>query len=151
MTWNIAAFGPSAVNSFTPILPTNIVSIKDINGSANNAPKAGTAKPNISFVSDPSSIMESFTNLVVATVVVDAKGRLVEDPIVTVNGVYDAEDEDEIEQEVMAAVAAAIDDLRPDQRRDDSMVGEMSRRAVRRCIRALCGKKPHTEIHLVRG
>tara|TARA_B100000405_G_C16689251_1_gene412275 strand:- start:31 stop:372 length:342 start_codon:yes stop_codon:yes gene_type:complete len=72
MTWNIAAFGPSAVNSFTPILPTNIVSIKDINGSANNAPKAGTAKPNISFVSDPSSIMESFTNLVVATVVVEA-------------------------------------------------------------------------------
>ena len=63
---------PKRVNSLTPILPTNIVSIKDINGSANNAPKAGTAKPNISFVSDPSSIMESFTNLVVATVVVEA-------------------------------------------------------------------------------
>ena len=86
----------------------------------------------------------------VATVVVDAKGHLVEDPIITVNGVYDAEYEDEIEQEVMDAVAAAIENLRPDQRRDDSMVGEMSRRAVRRCIRAQCGKKPHTEIHLVR-
>ena len=64
MTWNIAALGPSAVNSFTPILPTNIVSIKDISGSANNAPSAGTANVNISFVSSPSSIifMEKFVN-----------------------------------------------------------------------------------------
>ena len=86
----------------------------------------------------------------VATVVVDANGRLIEDPIITVNGVYDAEDEDEIEQEVMDAVVAAIGEIRPDKRRDDHLVGEMSRRAVRRCIQALCGKKPHTEIHLVR-
>ena len=86
----------------------------------------------------------------VATIVVDAKGILIEDPIITINGVYDTEDEDEIEQEVMDAVVAAIDEIRPDKRRDDNLVGEMSRRAVRRCIQALCGKKPHTEIHLVR-
>jgi ribonuclease J len=86
----------------------------------------------------------------VATVVVDAKGILIEDPIITINGVYDTEDEDEIEQEVMDAVVAAIDEIRPDKRRDDNLLGEMSRRAVRRCIQALCGKKPHTEIHLVR-
>lgn len=86
----------------------------------------------------------------VATVLVDRKGEIPSDPLVTVNGVYDAEDEDEIEREVMDAVIAAIEDLRPDQRRDDEMVSETARRAVRRCIRALCGKKPHTEIHLVR-
>ena len=82
MTWNIAAFGPSAVNSFTPILPTNIVSIKDISGSANNAPSAGTANVNISFVSSPSSIifMEKFVNA-------------------------DDDDDDEVEDEVVEALS----------------------------------------------
>ncbi len=86
----------------------------------------------------------------VVTVVVDRNGRLLEDGIVTVNGVYDDEDEEEFEREIVDALAAAVDDMKPDQRRDDAFLSEMSRRAVRRCIRGLCGKKPHTEIHLVR-
>lgn len=86
----------------------------------------------------------------VATIAVDAKGWLITDPIITVNGVYDDEDEDEIVEEVREAVATAIEDLRPDQRRDDDFLSEMVRRAVRRRISGMCGKKPHTEIHLVR-
>lgn len=86
----------------------------------------------------------------VATVIVNGKGAISGDPMVTVNGVYDDEDEDEIEREVMDAVVAAIEDLRPEQRRNDAVVSEAARLAVRRCIRALSGKKPHTAIHLVR-
>ena len=86
----------------------------------------------------------------VVTVVVDRNGGIASDPLVTVTGVYDDSDEDEIEQEVVDAVIAAIEDLRPEQRKKDDLVSEMTRRAVRRCIRALCGKNPHTEIHLVR-
>ncbi|MBT5494489.1 MAG: ribonuclease J, partial [Alphaproteobacteria bacterium] len=86
----------------------------------------------------------------VATVVIDEHGDLIRDPVVTVNGVYDEDDDDEVECEVVDAVIATIEDMRAKQRRDDEFVSEMSRRAVRRCIRALCGKNPHTEIHLIR-
>lgn len=86
----------------------------------------------------------------VATVVVDSEGDLIADPVVTVNGVYDDHDADEVEREVVDSVIAAIEDLRPRQRGDDDAMAEMARRAVRRCLRALCGKNPHTEIHLVR-
>ena len=86
----------------------------------------------------------------VATVVIDEHGDLIRDPVVTVNGVYDEDDDDEVECEVVDAVIATIEDMRAKQRRDDEFVSEMSRRAVRRCVRALCGKNPHTEIHLIR-
>ena len=86
----------------------------------------------------------------VATVVIDEHGDLIRDPVVTVNGVYDEDDDDEVECEVVDAVIATIEDMRAKQRRDDEFVSEMSRRAVRRCIRALCGKNPHTVIHLIR-
>ena len=86
----------------------------------------------------------------VATVVIDEHGDLIRDPVVTVNGVYDEDDDDEVECEVVDAVIVTIEDMRAKQRRDDEFVSEMSRRAVRRCIRALCGKNPHTEIHLIR-
>ena len=62
----------------------------------------------------------------------------------------DEDDEDEVECEIVDAVIATIEDMRAKQRQDDEFVSEMSRRAVRRCIRALCGKNPHTEIHLIR-
>jgi len=86
----------------------------------------------------------------VATIVIDEHGDLIRDPVVTVNGVYDENDDDGVECEVVDAVIATIEDLRSKQRQDDNLVSEMSRRAVRRCIRALCGKNPHTEIHLIR-
>ena len=86
----------------------------------------------------------------VATIVVDCDGDLIADPIVTVNGVYDDADADEVEREVVDAIIATIGDLRPRQRDDDDTIAEMARRAVRRCLRALCGKNPHTEIHLIR-
>lgn len=86
----------------------------------------------------------------VATVVVDDIGDLIADPIVTVNGVYDENDADEVEREVLSAVIAAIENLRPRERLDNTKMAEMARRAVRRSLRALCGKNPQTEIHLVR-
>ena len=86
----------------------------------------------------------------VATVVLDEHGDLIRDPVVSVNGVYDEDDEGEVECEVVGAVIVAIEDMRAKQRQDDEFVSEMSRRAVRLCIRARCGKNPHTEIHLIR-
>ncbi len=86
----------------------------------------------------------------VATVALDRSGRLHSDPVISVHGLYGPEDESEITEEVADAVVASIEDLTPAQRADDDAIREIVRRAVRRCIRALCGKRPHTEIHLVR-
>ena len=86
----------------------------------------------------------------VATIVVDDLGELIMDPVVTVNGVYDEDDEVDVESEVINAVIIAIKDLQERHRREDDTISEMARRAVRRRLRALCGKNPHTEIHLVR-
>lgn len=92
----------------------------------------------------------TYHGVAVATMVIDADGFLIADPMVTVNGVYDEDDKDEVEREVVDAIISTVEDMRRKQRDDDELVGEMARRAVRRCLRALCGKNPHTEIHLVR-
>ena len=86
----------------------------------------------------------------VATVALNGAGRLHAEPVVSVYGVYDTENEDDITAEVLAAVTTAIEDLTEKERADDEIVCEMVRRAVRRRIRTLCGKRPQTQIHLVR-
>ena len=45
---------------------------------------------------------------------------------------------------------AAVEDLPKARRKDDAQVSEAARVAVRRSIRALCGKKPLIVVHLVR-
>ena len=70
--------------------------------------------------------------------------------MVAVNGVYDQDVEPEIAHEVEDAVVAAVEDLPKSRRKDDAQVKEAARLAVRRSIRALCGKRPQIDVHLVR-
>ncbi|MDH5559211.1 MAG: ribonuclease J [Alphaproteobacteria bacterium] len=86
----------------------------------------------------------------VVTVVVDSDGRVKGTPMVAVNGVFDQDVEPEIAHEVEDAVLAAVEDLPKARARDDSQVREAARVSVRRSIRALCGKKPMIDVHLVR-
>ncbi len=86
----------------------------------------------------------------VVTVVVDREGRVKGTPQVAVAGVFDRDVEPEIAHEVEDAVTAAIEDLPKPRRRDDGEVREAARLAVRRSIRALCGKRPQIDVHLVR-
>ena len=86
----------------------------------------------------------------VVTVVVEPDGRVKGTPMVAVNGVYDQDVEPEIAHEVEDAVMAAVEDLPKARAKDDAQVREAARVAVRRSIRALCGKKPRIEVHLVR-
>jgi ribonuclease J len=86
----------------------------------------------------------------VVTVVVDRDGRLKGTPMVAVNGVFDQDVEPEIAHEVEDAVIAAVEDLPKPRRKDDAEVREAARLAVRRSIRALCGKRPQIDVHLVR-
>ena len=88
----------------------------------------------------------TFNGAALATIVLDAEGRLMAPPRVTMQGVG----EDEAEGELAGKVADAIDALTPRERRDDAAVGEAARIAVRRAARARHGKRPVTQVHVVR-
>jgi ribonuclease J len=86
----------------------------------------------------------------VATVILDRDGELRGDPIVSLHGIEPGEREDAILPPVVDAVADAVSRLSDRDRNNDELVAEAARRAVRRVLRQICGKRPHTEVHLVR-
>jgi len=85
----------------------------------------------------------------VATVVLDRSGRLKADPQVTVLGLLDPEIDADALDDLSAAVLAAVNAL-PAGDRDDAAVREAARLAVRRSLHASRGKKPVTDVHVVR-
>lgn len=86
---------------------------------------------------------------VTVTVVLDAKGRLAAEPQVSVVGLLD-EHEDEPLIAACAEVRAALSKLKEQRTTDDDAIRETVRIAVRRSFRKTIGKKPVTQIHLVR-
>ena len=85
----------------------------------------------------------------VATVVVDRRGALADDPLVTLQGLADG-GADGLEGEAAAALAAAVEALPGRARREDDQVASAARRALRRSVHRATGKRPLTEIHVVR-
>jgi ribonuclease J len=92
----------------------------------------------------------TFNGAALATIVVDAEGRLRAPPQVTVHGLGEAEQDAALTEELRQKVEQALSELGPRERRDDAALREAARLAVRRSLRAWHGKKPVTEIHLVR-
>lgn len=90
-----------------------------------------------------------FNGAAVATLVLDGRGQFAAPPQVSVQGVYEADDVEE-EAAVVEAVRAAVEGLPQTLRRDDETVKEAARLAVRRALHASHGKKPVTQVHLVR-
>ena len=83
-----------------------------------------------------------------ATLVIDGKGRAVAPPKVSLRGI---EDEDGVLAEaIVAGLREMLADLSPSERGDDKRMEEASRQAVRRVVRAHLGKKPLTDVHIVR-
>jgi ribonuclease J len=88
-----------------------------------------------------------FNGAALVTIVLDGNG-LVMPPQVTVPGL--AGGEAELTLDLGGAVAEAIDAMPARERRDDEAVREVARIALRRAVRARFGKRPVTEVHLVR-
>jgi ribonuclease J len=90
-----------------------------------------------------------FNGTAVATVVLDKGGKLLAAPQVTVQGLVE-----EADSETLAALGdrlgQAIAELPASLRRDDEAVREAARLAMRRSLKASYGKKPVTDIHIVR-
>lgn len=89
-----------------------------------------------------------FNGAAVATVVLDRSGELLATPRISAPGLV--EDGDPVVEELADAVEEAVRGLPAHERRIDSSVHEAARVAVRRVLRATFGKKPVTEVHVVR-
>lgn len=85
----------------------------------------------------------------VATLVVDGEGHLLRDPQLTVHGLSDSPDASGVEEAILA-VRLAVEGMRRRERKDDEALRETARRAVRRSLRDSHGKRPPTDIHIVR-
>ncbi len=93
----------------------------------------------------------SIAGVAVATVVLDKRGRLAADPRLSVPGLIDPEGADDAAARyALDAIADAVADLDRDARDDDEAVTEAVRQAVRRALRDTLGKRPVTEVHVVR-
>jgi ribonuclease J len=87
----------------------------------------------------------------VATLVLDGRGRLIADPKVALMGLSDGDPQSQtIIEEIEAALRGAIEGMTAGDRTNDDAVSNAARTAVRRRLMASHGKKPLTEVHLVR-
>jgi ribonuclease J len=89
-----------------------------------------------------------FNGAALASLVMDKNGKLVAPPQVTVRGLGD--EADDLGVRLAERITDALDELGARQRRDDDAVREAARLALRRSLKAWHGKRPVTEIHLVR-
>ncbi|MGE4014372.1 MAG: MBL fold metallo-hydrolase RNA specificity domain-containing protein, partial [Alphaproteobacteria bacterium] len=87
---------------------------------------------------------------VMATVVLDDAGELLADPKVSIHGLAEEGDDGPFIDLLIDAVEDAVEDMKPAQLRDDRAVQEAVRRALRRVAGAVKGKKPTTDVHVIR-
>ncbi|MBV8393466.1 MAG: ribonuclease J [Alphaproteobacteria bacterium] len=83
-----------------------------------------------------------------ATLVIDGKGKALAAPKVTLRGIDDPDGE--LDSAIVAGLKEMLADLSASERRDDGRIEEAARQAVRRVVRAHLGKKPLTDVHIVR-
>lgn len=86
----------------------------------------------------------------VVTLVVDRAGDLHADPQIATQGVFDQETDPDLVDGMTDAVMDALEDMPAKSRRMDDAVCEAVRIGLRRWIKAICGKRPKTKVHLVR-
>ncbi|NBB83982.1 MAG: MBL fold metallo-hydrolase [Alphaproteobacteria bacterium] len=86
----------------------------------------------------------------VATLVVDRNGKLKGAPQVSLMGLEEGDLLDEARELVSERIRDEVGRLSADRRVDDDQVREAARVAVRRAMKDFHGKRPTTEVHVVR-
>ncbi|ACI98636.1 ribonuclease J [Rhodospirillum centenum] len=86
----------------------------------------------------------------VATVLLTAKGDLATDPRVSVMGLLDPEETEAAVADLVDLLRRTVETMPMPSRRDDEAVREAVRLAIRRSFNASQGRKPLTEVHVVR-
>ncbi len=91
-----------------------------------------------------------YNGAALVTLVLDGKGRPLDDPQITFEGILDLESEGEIAQDAQAALKEYVIRQPAHVRRDDEALVEAVRVALRRHLFKAVGKKPVTRVHVVR-
>ena len=91
----------------------------------------------------------NFNGAAMATVVLDSQGALRTDPHVTLQGLLDSQGEEGLEA-ARTTIREALAGLRRSELRDDAVVHETVRVALRRWSYRLLGKRPVTDVHVLR-
>ena len=92
-----------------------------------------------------------FCGIAMATVVLDRKGNLHEDPQLSAPGLLDGVEIDlDLMEIAVTAIAEAVENLSSKARDNDEEVRNVSTRAIRRVFRDQLGRRPQAEVHLVR-
>lgn len=86
----------------------------------------------------------------VVSVVVDGHGDLLSEPRIAAAGLFDREEEPEVEEAAVGAAEEAVHRASRHDRRDDDLLGEAVRLAVRRALQRELGRKPVVEVQLIR-
>ncbi|MEM8590646.1 MAG: ribonuclease J [Pseudomonadota bacterium] len=91
----------------------------------------------------------SYNGAIMASLVIDPRGRLAADPGVTMLGLEDEQAVEEAQADLSDVAAEAFNDLPKNGRLDVETVREAVRRSLRRAVKRWYGKKPVTEVHVV--
>ena len=86
----------------------------------------------------------------VVTLILDDEGELAAEPAVSLLGVAAPERLEALAQDAVLQIRDLLDTLSAEERGLDGEVEEAARIAVRRSVRNATGKKPVTEVHIVR-
>jgi len=89
-----------------------------------------------------------FNGLVLGSLAVDDDGHLIGDPKVSAPGLFDADDPET--DRVIDEFAAAVEDLPAATRRNDDLLTDAARTALRRALGRRFGKRPLVDVHLLR-
>jgi ribonuclease J len=92
----------------------------------------------------------SHSGAVAVTLVMDPRGRVVGNPQVSVLGLVDDTESAALQEELIAVVHDAIESTPKSARLDDAAVKHAVAGSLRRFLQETRGKKPMTEVHLVR-
>jgi ribonuclease J len=83
------------------------------------------------------------------TIALEAQGELAADSMVTLAGL-DVSDNAEILDDIEEAIDEAVEDLAIKARRDDAVVENVARSALRKALRKHTGKRPQINVHIGR-
>jgi ribonuclease J len=83
-----------------------------------------------------------------ATLVIDQEAQARAEPVVSLRGIEDPDGR--LGSAIVSGLKEMLADLDSDEREDDERIREAARQAVRRVVRVHLGKKPLTDVHIVR-
>jgi ribonuclease J len=86
----------------------------------------------------------------VATIVVNHVGVLAAPPQVSLIGLVEAQDSDDMQAKLRDAASAAVESLPKAMRRDDAQIKEVANRALRKAVNERIGKRALIDVQVVR-